>query len=317
MVLKIVDLFSGAGGFAEGFRLSSGFEIKLAVEINSSASKTYSLNFPDAVVLQEDIRDISASDIRYLIGGNPDVVIGSPPCEPFTAANPMRMTNPLDRLYEDQQGSLTLEFIRLVEGLSPKIFVMENVQAIIGTPSLKEAILNEFMKAGFKDVYLNLLEADKLGSPSRRSRVFISNIPIKPKLSRKVTVWEAIGDLENRHDVPNHEIQELDEKKLKEISKLDFDDYMTMFRGSNGRSIPTKIRLNPYEPAPTVMGNSRFVHPFLNRFLTVREQARLMTYPDNHVFVGSRDDQYNQVGEAVPVVLSSLIAQEVLGALNG
>ncbi len=315
MAFKIVDLFSGAGGFAEGFNLT-GFEIGAGIEINSAAAKSYSLNFPNTVVLQEDIRDVSGSDIRYLIGGDPDVVIGSPPCEPFTAANPMRMSNPLDRLYEDPQGSLTLEYIRLVGELSPRIFVMENVQAIIGTTSLRDAILHEFSRIGFSNVYLNILEADRLGSPSRRSRVFISNIPIRPgQVDRKVTVWDVISDLENRHDLPNHEIQELDEKKLKEISKLGFDDYLTMFRGSNGRSIPTKIRLNPYDVAPTVMGNSRFVHPFQNRFLTVREQARLMTYPDDHVFVGSRDDQYNQVGEAVPVVLSISIAREVMGVL--
>ncbi|MCY0850821.1 DNA cytosine methyltransferase [Sulfuracidifex metallicus] len=314
---KVVDLFSGAGGFAEGFRLNN-FDIKLAVEINSAASKSYSLNFPDSIVLQEDIRDISGYEIKKLINGNPDVIIGSPPCEPFTAANPLRMTNPLDRLYQDSQGSLTLEYIRLVGELSPKIFVMENVQAIVGTPSLRDAIIYEFNKIGFKNIFLNFMEAEKYGSPSRRSRVFISNIEIKPTPSyRKVSVWEAIGDLEERRDLPNHEIQELDEKKIKEISKLGFEDYLTMFQGSNGRSIPAKIRLNPFQVGPTVMGNSRFIHPFSNRFLTVREQARLMTYPDNHVFIGSRDDQYNQVGEAVPVVLSSIIAAEVLGAFNG
>lgn len=90
-----------------------------------------------------------------------------------------------------------------------------------------------------------------------------------------------------------------------------------MFKGSSGRNIPLYIRLNPYRLAPTVMGNSRFIHPFENRFLTVREQARLMSYPDDHVFVGNRDEQYNQVGESVPVVFSTTIAREIMGILYG
>ncbi|TRM73546.1 DNA (cytosine-5-)-methyltransferase, partial [Sulfolobus sp. B5] len=148
------------------------------------------------------------------------------------------------------------------------------------------------------------------------SRVFISNIPIKPKkLSKRVTVYEAISDLDERNDIPNNEKYELNEKKLLRVSKLSYGDYLTMYRSAD-RNIPLYTRLNPYDLAPTVLGNSRFVHPFHDRFLTVREQARLMSFPDHHIFLGSRDEQYNQIGEAVPVVLSSVIAKEVLGVIN-
>ena len=316
MELTTIDLFSGAGGFSLGFK-KQGFNIRLAIDINHAATRTYSTNFPETIVIEDDIRSITGKDIEYFVGKKVDIVIGSPPCEPYTAANPLRMKEPLDRLYLDQDGQLTLEYIRLIGELKPKFFVMENVPSIIGTDSLRSAIEYEFNKIGYK-VFFNFLKAEDYGNPSKRTRVFISNIELRPdKTNKKRTVLDAIGDLQGRYDVPNNEVQELSEDKIKEIAKLGFEDYLTMFRGSSGRSIPLYVRLNPYDIAPTVLGNSRFVHPFENRFLTVREQARLMSYPDDHVFLGGRDEQYNQVGEAVPVVLSTAIAREIMGKVYG
>jgi len=314
--IKVVDLFAGAGGFSLGFK-NIGLKISLAIDINHNASRTYITNFPETIVIEDDIRELSGREILKIIEkNNVDVVIGSPPCEAFTSANPLRMKDPLDRLYLDDRGSLTLEYIRIVDEIRPKIFVMENVPSIIETPILREALIHEFKKAGYENVYFNILHAEDYGNPSRRTRVFISNIPIKPKkLSKRVTVYEAISDLDERNDIPNNEKYELNEKKLLQVSKLSYGDYLTMYRSAN-RNIPLYTRLNPYDLAPTVLGNSRFVHPFHNRFLTVREQARLMSFPDHHIFLGSRDEQYNQIGEAVPVVLSSVIAKEVVGVIN-
>ncbi|MEM4082481.1 MAG: DNA cytosine methyltransferase [Saccharolobus sp.] len=314
--IKLVDLFSGAGGFSLGFK-NTPIKIALAIDINHSAARTYSVNFPDTIVIEDDIRNITGYEILKLVGNKIDIVIGSPPCEPFTAANPLRMKEPIERLYLDERGTLTLEFIRIIDEIRPKIFVMENVPAIIGSPSLREALLNEFKKAGYDKIYFNILRAEDYGNPSRRTRVFISNIPLQNiKIYRKITVYEAIYDLDNRTDIPNNEISELSEKKISEISKIKFEEYLTMYKGSEDKNIPLYIRLNPYDIAPTVLGNSRFIHPFHDRFLTVREQARLMSYPDDHIFLGSKDDQYNQVGESVPIVLSTFIAKEIVGILN-
>ncbi|MEM4115875.1 MAG: DNA cytosine methyltransferase, partial [Saccharolobus sp.] len=309
--IKLVDLFSGAGGFSLGFK-TTPIKIALAIDINHSAARTYSVNFPDTIVIEDDIRNISGYEILKLVGNKIDIVIGSPPCEPFTAANPLRMKEPIERLYLDERGTLTLEFIRIIDEIRPKIFVMENVPAIIESPSLREALLNEFKKAGYDKIYFNILRAEDYGNPSRRTRVFISNIPLQNiKIYRKITVYEAIYDLDNRTDIPNNEISELSEKKISEISKIKFEEYLTMYKGSEDKNIPLYIRLNPYDIAPTVLGNSRFIHPFHDRFLTVREQARLMSFPDDHIFLGSKDDQYNQVGESVPIVLSTFIAKEI------
>jgi len=128
--IKVIDLFSGAGGFSLGFK-KLGIEPKLAIDINHAAARTYSLNFPNTIVIEDDIRQISGKEILKNVGDEIDVIIGGPPCEGYTAANPLRMQDPLDRLYLDQRGSLTLEFIRIVDELKPKIFVMENVQRLL------------------------------------------------------------------------------------------------------------------------------------------------------------------------------------------
>jgi len=312
----VVDLFAGAGGFSRGF-LDAGFDVALGVEIDSNAARTYSYNFPNAVMLLDDIRDINGTDIIKYIGGKPDVVIGGSPCEAFTETNPRRARDPLDRLYVDELGRLTLEFIRLVGELRPRVFVLENVVHIIDGP-LKEALVTEFARAGYEKIFFNVLHAEDYGTPSIRRRVFISNIPIKPeKVNRVFTVWDAIGDLPSPGDlsIPNHEYVTISERKVRGISRLGWDEALYRFRGATG-SFRNFVRLNPWKPAPTVMGSVRFVHPFEDRILTVREQARLMGFPDNHVFFGPKDSQFNQIGEAVPPPLARAIAEVVVRYLD-
>ncbi len=307
-----IDLFSGGGGFARGFK-EAGFDIALAVDNDEACGETYKLNFPEAIVFVEDIRDINGDDIRYLLGFQPDIVIGSPPCEPFTGANPRRESDPLDRIYKDPLGTLTLEFIRIIGEVKPRVFVMENVPAL-GEGALKTVLKKEFGSIGYSRIFFNILKAEDFGTPSRRTRLFISNVLIEPApLHRYITVEEALKDLpppETSH-IPNHEMVPLSDKRLKKISRVKTGKAMYYYQGASKR-LPNFIRLNPNDIAPTVLGSSRFIHPYENRLLTVREQARLMGYPDDHIFAGGRDQQYNQVGESVPPPLSYAIASYIL-----
>ncbi len=314
----VVDLFCGAGGFSRGFE-DSGFTTILAIDSCRSPARSFTSNFPSAVVVSDDIRALSCDDLRYLLDGNlAPVVIGSPPCEPFTGANPNRMPNPLDRLYKDPVGSLVLEYIRVIECLKPAVFVMENVPAIM-EGELKEALQREFASAGYPKIFFNVLKAEDYGTPSHRVRVFISNLRIRPRPQRRrVSVWDAIGDLPPpSHDpvIPNHDPPPpLSKSKLKRVSRLRWGSAMIRYRGYS-KHLPNLIRLHPFRTAPTVLGSSRFIHPYENRLLTVREQARLMGFPDHHVFLGGRDEQYNQVGEAVPPPLAKAIASNILNLL--
>ncbi|MGC8570875.1 MAG: DNA cytosine methyltransferase [Caldivirga sp.] len=314
MGLKVVDLFSGAGGFSAGFR-DAGFEVVAGLDIDLDSVRSFSINFPRAVAIREDARLIRGSDIVKYVG-DVDVVIGGPPCEAYTGANPRRMSEPLDRLYSDELGQLTLEFIRLVGELKPRVFVMENVAAIM-EGGLREALISEFRRVGYRDVYFNVLHAEDYSVPSVRRRVFISNIVIKPpKVGRLTTVAEALKGLpEPTPLIPNHEPVTVSGRKIKGISRVNWGQALFTYRGSGG-TYRNFIRLHPNKPAPTVMGSVRFIHPFEDRLLTVREQARLMGFPDTHIFMGSRDSQFNQVGEAVPPPLAKAIAEVVKGKLT-
>jgi len=314
-----VDLFSGAGGFSLGFYLANRFKCILAVDNYKYAALTYKANFPDTLVLVEDVKDLTSSRLLAIINpGEVDVVIGSPPCEPFTGANPHREKNPLDRLYLDPVGQLTLHYIRIVGLLKPRVFIMENVPAIM-EGGLKEAIIEEFKRVGYNRVYFNILRAEDYGNPSRRTRVFVSNIPLNPPPTRvKQTVRRALEGLPppGSSIIPNHDPPpELPWRKLKKAYRLKPGDALIHYYGAE-KILPNFMKLDPDDQAPTVLGSSRFIHPFENRLLTVREQARLMGFPDSFVFTGGRDSQYNMIGEAVPVPIAKAIALEVLRVLD-
>lgn len=311
LTYTVVDLFCGAGGFSRGFK-DERFKIVLGVDNLEPVAQAFERNFPEAKVVISDIKAIRSEDIATEVG-SPDIIIGGPPCEPFTGANPRRMPQPLDRLYVDPIGQLVLHFIRIVGDLRPKVFVMENVTGLM-EGELRAALAKEFARVGYPRIFFNVLRAEDYGTPSRRVRVFVSNIRIKPKkASRRLRVIDAIGDLpppDSPHDIPNHDPVPLSPRKRRKIARLRWGEALIKYRGAKGL-YGNLIRLHPYRLAPTVMGSSRFVHPFEDRLLTVREHARLMGFPDDHVFIGGKDVQFNEVGEAVPVPLARAIAREI------
>lgn len=317
-VYKYIDIFSGAGGFSLGFHLTGRFKSLLAIDNFKPAALTYKTNFPHALVVNEDVKELDKELLTGIVKPDEiDVIIGSPPCEPFTGANPMRKKDPLDRLYSDPMGQLTLHFIRIVGYYRPKIFVMENVPAIT-EGGLRDALSIEFKRVGYEKIYFNALLAEDYETPSHRKRVFISNIPITPrKSSRRITVKEALSDLpEPGEAFPNHERPpDPPWRKLKRIHRLRWGEALIHYHGAE-KPLPNMVKLNPNTIAPTVLGSSRFIHPFEDRFLTVREQARLMGFTDTFVFIGGRDEQYNMVGEAVPAPLAKAIAWYLAGKLD-
>ncbi|RLF11164.1 MAG: DNA (cytosine-5-)-methyltransferase [Thermoprotei archaeon] len=312
----VIDLFSGAGGFSRGF-MNVGFKVLAAIDNAPPVAKTYKLNFPNVVFLDEDIQEVEGWRLLELAGDIPDVVIASPPCEAYTAANVKRMKDPLDRLYTDPVGRLTLHAIRLIGDLSPKFFVIENVPHIM-EGGLKDALRKELARVGFREVFFNILKAENYGSPSWRTRVFISNVRIKPTPHKKrIRVIDALEGLpEPDGEVPNHEYVPMPPRKYRRAVKLRWGGSLIRYAGSAGRTYTNWVKLHPFKPAPPVLGNSRFIHPFENRLLTVREHARLMGFPDDHVFLGGRESQYDMVGEAVPIPLAAAVASEIIKNLQ-
>ncbi|MGC9209736.1 MAG: DNA cytosine methyltransferase [Acidilobus sp.] len=316
----VADLFSGAGGFSRGFELA-GFKVAVAVENDPPVAKTYKANFPHAYVIADDIKDVTERTIREVSGlgrGDFDVVIASPPCEPFTPTNRNRMRDPIDRILTDPVGQLYLHAIRLISELKPKYFLIENVSGVIEGP-IRKVIEHELTKAGYDEVYFNVLRSERYGVASERVRVFVSNIPLRPPEKRPLTVMEALEGLPEPGAPwpPNHDAPEgLSRKLARKLPKLRWGRALVRFEGADNRVFRNYIRLSPDRPAPTVMGSSRFIHPFEDRLLTVREQARLMGFPDYHIFLGGKDSQYNMVGEAVPVPLAKALAEIVMRRLS-
>ncbi|MEM4822198.1 MAG: DNA cytosine methyltransferase [Acidilobaceae archaeon] len=312
----VVDLFSGGGGYARGFE-ESDFKVIAAIDNYPPAAKTYKANFPHAAMIVEDIKDVTYRDIVDVTGynrGDIDVVIASPPCEPFTSANPNRMKNPIDRLYSDPIGNLFLHAIRLIGEFEPEVFVIENVPGILEEP-IKKAIRYELKRIGYDKVYFNILKAEDYGSPSERVRVFISNIKLSPPKNPGPTVEDSIKDLPEPGSPypPNHEYpEEVPRRHKRRVAKLKWGESLIYFQGADNSKHPNYIKLHPMRRAPTIMGSTRLIHPYEPRLLTVREQARLMGFPDYHIFLGGRDSQYNMVGEAVPPPLAKAIADYIV-----
>jgi DNA (cytosine-5)-methyltransferase 1 len=320
--MRILDLFSGAGGFSTGFA-SNHSDSHLAIDIDQFALETYQSNYPKATILKEDIGQLHSTILERLAGGRPDVVIASPPCEEFSRANPKSKSSAIERIYGTGTARLLLDTIRIIGDLEPSVFIIENVGAILESGG-REIIRREFERVGIENVHLNMIRAHKHGNPSKRLRVFISNIRLNLPKQKAPTVIDTIGDLPAlcidalfslNDEIPNHRIRPITEDKLKRVRKTRWGRGAKAFRVRD-RSMPNWVRLNPHQVSTSINGLSRYIHPFEDRLLTVREHARLMSYPDTFVFTGPTDSQYNQVGESVPPLISSLIAKEVSSYLD-
>ncbi|MHA2223272.1 MAG: DNA cytosine methyltransferase [Candidatus Thorarchaeota archaeon] len=316
--MKILDMFCGAGGFSYGFTPMS-YETHLAMDIDSSALDTYKVNYPEAKVLQVDIHETHSLQIEEVLGGSPDIIIASPPCEEFSKANPDSQKPAAERIYGQGTAQLLLDTIRIIGDLAPQVFVIENVAAILQAGG-REIILREFERVGINEVVFNMVRAHQHGNPSMRLRVFISNLKLNLPQKSAPTVMESIGDLPDiglgsilapEKTSLNHSIYPLSDARLKAVGKARWGQGARHFRASKTKTLPNWVRLFPDRLSTSINGLSRYIHPYENRILSVREHARLMSYPDSFTFVGPIESQYNQVGESVPPLISHLIAQEV------
>lgn len=201
--MTVIDLFSGCGGLALGFKWAK-YKTLLASDIDENCEKTYTYNFPETLFLKEDLRNISTEEIKNLIKKNVivDVVVGGPPCQGFSLANKKR--NKVDK---DPRNELFYEFVRVVRDFQPKAFVMENVRGLL---SMKKGEVIKLMKAEFENsgigynVDYKILLASDYGVPQNRQRVIMigyrKDLDLKPEFptktySRPITTWEAISDL--------------------------------------------------------------------------------------------------------------------------
>jgi len=343
-----IDLFSGCGGFSTGFE-QAGFTTELAVDIHPPSIETLHTNHKYATTILGDIRKVSSDLIKNNLSSIdiPSVITAGVPCQGFSLANRKRHA-------EDKRNFLFKEFIRIARELKPTAVVLENVSGLVSTKDgeFKTAIAEAISELGY-EVHFALLNAADYGVPQKRRRVFFVGVPkgtkwFFPKKTHGigtgknyVTVEEAIlGDLPKlsandssskykrkpknefevyirgdvteltNHKAPNHPIKTI--KRIEET--LPGDSMYPEFK--------QRIRLNPKEPSPTqICGGIRpqfqFGHPTQPRGLTIRERARIQSFPDSYHLTGGVTQGRVQTGNAVPPLLAKVIADQLAKVLMG
>lgn len=325
--MKVISLFSGAGGLDLGFE-EAGFEIEWANEFDKSIWETYEKNHSNYLD-KRDIRKIPLNEIPECDG-----IIGGPPCQSWSEAGACKGIN-------DDRGKLFYEFIKILKDKKPKFFVAENVSGMLAEKH-KDAVHNfikMFKEAGY-DVNLYLVNAADYGVPQDRKRVFYigfrEDLNIKfefPKpLGKKVNLREAIGDLQDTA------IPALEKNKTNGVyCKFPNNEYMT---GGFSTIYMSRNRVRSWdEQSFTIQAGGRHapIHPQapkmifveknkrefvkgkedLYRRLTVRECARIQTFPDSFKFYYTDvADGYKMVGNAVPVKLANIVANAIKNSLD-
>lgn len=341
--VKILSLFSGCGGIDLGFEGGFSFlgeeypkhnvTIEFANDILKPAQKCYVHNFHKQIN-EKSITDLTDNDLPDT---NIDLVIGSCPCQPFSYAGKRQGLS-------DSRGLLYQELIRIIKIYQPKMFVSENVDGIRNCKknvqgetvdkSALDTMISAFEEAGYCCLY-QVLNAADYGVPQTRRRVIIIGIrldlgtvediqypdpthsEIDPNLNKWVTAQESIDDLFDqlgKTTIPNHTVRDVSKAKFYPGKKM---------QGNN--------QIDPNRPAPTIRaehhGNieahyrsqdGTIENPDMNtwRRLSVRECARIQSFPDTYDFPVSTSSAYKVIGNAVPPVLAWHIAEAVLKTLN-
>ncbi len=321
----VVDLFSGAGGTALGFH-NAGLQHELLVELDKSASKTLESNFSAVEISNTDVSTIDFRKYKNSI----DIVEAGFPCQAFSYAGTKRG-------FDDTRGTLFFEFARSIAEIKPKIAVGENVRGLINHDQGRtlKTMLSILDEIGYQ-VTFRLLRSQYLDVPQKRERLIILavrkdlELPLMfPKEKNyTVTVGEALVD------VPESEGQTYNERKRKVLDLVPEGGYWrdlpvevqkeymgASFYHGGGRTGMAR-RLSRVEPSLTIVCSpaqkqTERCHPTETRPLTVRESARLQTFPDSWEFHGSVNSQYKQIGNAVPVNLGYHIGEALISMLSG
>ena len=325
--MRLVSLFSGAGGLDLGFE-NAGFKTTWANEYDRTIWETFRLNFPDTHLTTKSIVDIPSSDIP-----STDGIIGGPPCQSWSEAGAMRGMN-------DVRGQVFLEYVRILKDKKPLFFLAENVSGML-LPRHRQSfdeILKMFRSLDY-NVSWRLLNAKDYNVPQDRKRVIIVGYNKKigkpfefPKpCSQLITFREAIGDLNDA--MPAQSFNKTNGDGL----KIPNHEYMTggfstiyMSRnrvrswGEQSFTIQAGGRHAPIHPKAPKMKfieqNKRVFVPgkeHLYRRLSIRECARIQTFPDSFTFKYTNlSDGYKMVGNAVPVEFARIIANKIMTDIN-
>lgn len=337
---KALDLFCGAGGLSLGLK-RAGFDVIYALDHDDDSISTYNLNL-GAHGHVGDVRRLTKSSLASsgIDVSAIDLVTGGPPCQGFSVQR--RGSD------DDERNFLVLEFLRLVLEIKPKFFLMENVSGLLSPRG--KAFMDRFCDDCASHGYaldIQKLNAADYGVPQYRKRAFLIGqrqessslefefpCPIPEFVESPVTVRQAIFDLLplTESQVANHKGDRLSKINLARIRSIkagqgrdSLPEHLQLPCHKNNKShrhLDTYGRLPWDQPAPTItarfdsFSRGRFGHPELDRTITLREGARLQTFPDSFAFCGTKVSVARQIGNAVPPVLGEVVGRSIIDCIH-
>jgi len=324
--IPFVSFFTGCGGMDLGFE-AAGYQHQAAFEVNELACKTLRRNRPHWDVFGppthsgdvsqfEDVSAILRKTISQPFDG---VFVGGPPCQPFSIAANQRFARSGEHFKRtgfahEKNGNLLFDYIKLIVEFKPRAFVVENVPGLRdldGGEQLNAAI-SLLAEAGYRVETPFVLDAAHYGIAQQRQRLFVvgnrNDEPFTKPQPTALLVGAGSVLPKKRGSGQNDETREHKAESILRYQKLGYGQ-----RDQLGRV----DRLDPVLPSKTVIaggtngGGRSHLHPEIPRTLSVRECARLQTFPEDYVFVGPTARQFTQVGNAVPPVLAALLALNI------
>ena len=321
--VPIVSFFSGAGGLDLGFE-ALGFKHSLLVEKIPLFCETLKLNRPTWDVYSGDVskKDEMIAEVAKHIGSQSKfdgVFVGGPPCQSFSIAANQRFSKNGENFKRvgfahETNGNLLFDYIELIKHFKPRAFLIENVPGLMEIDD-GEQLANayaELEKAGYTINEPNVIRADYYRVPQQRTRLFVIGSRTKKKFQMVSPTSQSLV-CGNAFSIPigqaaNHVTREHSANSVLRYMKLGYGN-----RDKLGRV----DRLDPAKPSKTIIaggnagGGRSHLHPYIPRTLSVRESARLQTFPDDYIFTGPVARQFTQVGNAVPPVLAAQLAKAI------
>lgn len=328
-----IDLFSGIGGLTTGLK-KAGFKIVSAIELDANAVKTYKLNHRKTNVINKDIRKVSISSLKKILGkNNLSLLAGCPPCQGFSSVRRLNKKQTI----RDDRNQLILEYLRLVKGLKPLTIMMENVPGI-NDYYLFDVLLKELKRLKYKVDY-RIVNIKDYGVPQRRRRMVLvgsklGEIEVAKETNEKVTVRDAIGKLNLKND-PLHDTREKRTQRIFEMIS------MIPKNGGSRKDLPEEYilkchtkknvgfhdiygRLKWDDYSSTITGGclspskGRFLHPEEDRAITVREAALLQSFDIDYKFPKgiSKTTASTMIGNALPPKFSYIQSKNIMEHLK-
>ncbi len=291
--MKVVDLFCGCGGLSMGFD-KAGFDIVASFDNWDDALAVYRANFAHPV-FKQDLMNVEDS-INRVRPYRPDIIIGGPPCQDFSSAG--------KRDEDGGRGDLTVAYANIIAAVRPEWFVMENVERIQKTQKLVDA-KRIYKQAGYGLTY-TVLDASLCGVPQKRKR------------------FVMVGKLDEPDDFILPELIENLSKKPLSVAEYFGESLGINYYYRHPRSYARRGIFSTDEPSPTIRGVNRPMpegyelhanDPVSSkegiRPLTTKERSMIQTFPEDFVFLGSKTNQEQMIGNAVPVNLGFYVAEAI------